>query len=146
MKDVATQLQITAVPPAVLDVVWPQVAPLLEKATNASNAYFGVDEVYNRARTGEYLLWLVLDGTTPVAALTTRITIYPKAKALCLDWIGGERMREWLPLAQKLMERYGKDNDCTHLEGYGRKAWGRWLQPHGWKPEYIAYKMDLTHG
>jgi hypothetical protein len=44
------------------------------------------------------------------------------------------------------MERYARDNGCTHIEGYGRKAWGRWLQKYGWKPAYIAYKMELTDG
>jgi hypothetical protein len=41
------------------------------------------------------------------------------------------------------MEAYARDNGCTHLEGYGRKAWGRWLQKYGWEPEYIAYRMEL---
>ena len=41
---------------------------------------------------------------------------------------------------------FAKDNNCTHLEGYGRKAWGRWLGKYGWNPEYIAYRMELNNG
>ena len=63
-----------------------------------------------------------------------------------MDWIAGERMAEWLPMAQETIERYARDNGCTHLEGYGRKAWGRALQKFGWKPDYIAYKMELKNG
>jgi hypothetical protein len=55
-------------------------------------------------------------------------------------------MAEWLPQAQRVMSKYAKDNRCTHLEGFGRKAWGRWLAKYGWKPEYIAYRMELSDG
>jgi hypothetical protein len=81
---------------------------------------------------------------TPVAALTTRID-YPNTTGLVVDWIGGAHARV-VTSGATVMERYAKDNGCTHLEGYGRKAWGRWLQRYGWEPEYIAYRMELTDG
>lgn len=146
MKDVIQQLQITVVPAPVLDVVWPQVAPMLDKAVKTTYPRYNIESIRAELNKGTLALWLVLDSATPVAAFTTRIADYPKSRGLCMDWIGGGRMAEWLPLAQPLMEQYAKDNGCTHLEGYGRKAWGRWLQKYGWEPEYIAYRMELTHG
>jgi hypothetical protein len=146
MKDTVQQLQITVVPPAVLDVVWPKAAEMLGKAVKTTRPRYNVDSLRAELDRGGLVLWLVLDGTEPVAAFTTRIAAYPESRGLCMDWIGGERMREWLPLAQPLMEMYARDNGCTHLEGYGRKAWGRWLQKYGWEPEYTAYRMELTNG
>jgi hypothetical protein len=143
MKDTVQQLQITVVPPAVLDVVWPKAAELLGKALRVSRRKYTAESIRADMDRGILALWLVFDGATPVAAFTTRIAAYPDAKGLCMDWIGGDRMKDWLPLAQPLMEAYARDNGCTHLEGYGRKAWGRWLQKYGWEPEYIAYRMEL---
>jgi len=146
MKDVVQQLQITVVPPAVVDVVWPQASAMLDKAVQTTYPRYNIESVRAELDRGTLALWLVLDSATPVAAFTTRIAAYPKSRGLCMDWIGGTRMREWLPLAQPLMEQYARDHGCTHLEGYGRKAWGRWLQRYGWEPEYIAYRMELTNG
>jgi len=143
MKDMTATLQMSVVPPAVLDVVWPQTAPLLQKAIDTTRPRYDIDSVRAGLETSDLLLWCVFDGTTPIAVMTTRIVEYPNSKALCLDWIGGERMKDWLPMAHDVMRRYGHDNGCTHLEGYGRKAWGRALQKYGWEPEYIAFRMEL---
>jgi hypothetical protein len=143
MKDTVDQLQITVVPSQVVDVVWPDAEVLLGKALSVSRRRYTMESIRDHLERGILALWLVFDGPTPVAAFTTRIAVYPAAKGLCMDWIGGGRMKDWLPLAQPLMEQYARDNGCTHLEGYGRKAWGRWLQKYGWEPEYIAYRMEL---
>lgn len=143
MKDMTATVQISVVPPAVLDIVWPQTAPLLQMAIDTTRPRYDLESVRMGLERSELLLWCVFDGTTPIAVMTTRIVEYPNSKALCLDWIGGKRMKEWLPLAHDIMRRYGHEHGCTHLEGYGRRAWGRALQKYGWEPEYIAFRMEL---
>jgi hypothetical protein len=115
MKDVVQQIQITVVPPALVDVAWPDAKEMLLRAVKATRGVYDIGSVERGLASGEFVLWLVLDGTKPIAALTTRICEYPNGRGLALDWIGGERMREWLPMAQIVMERYAKDNGCTHL-------------------------------
>jgi len=146
MKDVTTQLHMSPVPTAVLDVVWPDAKELLGMAVDATHGVYDIESIWQGLITGEYALWVVLDDGTPIAALTTRICQYPNGRGLALDWIGGKRMAEWLPMVHGVMSDYGRENGCTHLEGYGRKAWGRWLEKYGWKPIYTAYKMELTDG
>ena len=147
MKDTFNnQLMFSAVPPAVLDVVWPDVAPLLQKATDTSNNRYDLNSVHNALRTGKIALWVVMDGTTPIAALTTRVSQMPGTRALAIDWMGGTRMREWLPQVHETLSSYGKAYGCTEMHGFGRRAWLRWLAPHGWEQDYIAYRVDLTDG
>jgi hypothetical protein len=131
------------VPAQVLDIAWADVAPMLEKATNLMPNKFDVDSIKQSIESGVYTLWIVMDGTKAVAAIVTRVIEYPKRRALAMDWIGGGRMSEWLPLAQSTLERYARDNNCAHLEGYGREAWGRVLSKYNWRPEYVAYHMEL---
>lgn len=92
------------------------------------------------------MLWLVMDGSEVLAALTSRVIEYPGRRAMALDWVGGKHMRKWLPLVLNTLQKYATDCECKHIEGYGRKAWGRILQKYGWKPEYIAYRMELNNG
>tara|TARA_B100001057_G_scaffold212692_1_gene212994 strand:- start:392 stop:802 length:411 start_codon:yes stop_codon:yes gene_type:complete len=136
-------MMISAVPREVLGIVWGDVGKLLYKSVDTSNGKYSIDDLYHSINNGQYVLWIVMDKDEPVAAITTSIISYPGRKAMAMDWIGGSRMKEWLPMAMKTLSEYSRKNGCTHLEGYGRKAWGRWLSKYGWKPEYIAYRMEL---
>ena len=81
-----------------------------------------------------------------IAAFTTRLLVYPQRKALALDFVGGTRMKEWNDQLIDTMRKYANELGCSHLEGYGRKAWGRSLKKYGFYPEYIAYRMELQDG
>ena len=136
----------TAVPREALGIVWGDVVKVLNKSVETSGGKFHIDDIYRDIDNGLLGLWLVLDKKDVVAAITTRIIQYPGRRAMALDWVGGTRMAEWLPLVLSTIEEYAKESDCQHLEGYGRKAWGRYLGKYGWKPEYIAYRMELDNG
>ena len=137
---------ITSVPREGLDIVWEDVIRVLTKSIETSKGKFRIEDIYRDVESGYLGLWLIMDGRKTIAAITTRIIEYPNRKAMAMDWIGGSRMREWLPIAMKTLSKFSKENGCSHLEGYGRKAWSRWLQPYGWEPEYIAYRMELKDG
>ena len=140
------ELTFGCVPIPLVDMLWPDVEKLLTRSLDTAKGKFDLESVRTSILSGELVLWLVLDGDVPVAAITTRIIVYPRRRALALDWIGGSRMKEWLPMAMETMRAHAKRNDCEHIEGYGRKAWGRWLEKYSWKPEYVAYRMELTDG
>jgi len=140
----------TAIPREALDVVWQDVASMLAKAVATSNGKFHIDDIYRDIENGTYSLWLAIDkeleGNKVVAGITTRIIAYPNKKSLAMDWIGGNRMNEWMPFAMEKLTKFAQDCDCCALEGYGRKAWGRVLKRYNWEPDYIAYKMEIDNG
>jgi len=131
------------VPLEVVDAIWGDVVGILEKAVATAKGKFSVVDIYDRIMSQEYVLWVCTVDDKIVAAITTRLIAYPNSMGMAMDWIGGTKMKEWLPIAQDTLEKYGRFNKCSHLEGYGRKAWGRWLQKYGWEPDYIAYRMEL---
>ena len=146
MKDIPQRLMLTPVPKQFVDAIWEQVANVLRKSVATAAGKVEVNDVYDGIMSDEYVLWIVVDygiGDEIIAAITTKLIEYPQCKAMSMDWIGGTRMKEWLPMAQETISRYAKEHGCSHLEGFGRKAWGRWLEKYGWKPDYIAYKMEL---
>ena len=139
----------TAVPREAVDIVWGDVSGLLYKAIETSGGKYHIDDIYRNITEGYYNLWLIVDnkdGEKVIAALSTRIIWYPNRKAMAMDWIGGKRMMEWLPKAMEILKDYAKDCGCSHLEGYGRKAWAKVLKKYNWEPEYIAYRMEMDNG
>ena len=134
---------ISVVPREALGIVWGDVAKLMNRSVETSSGKYHIDDLYHGINRGQYVLWVIMDGNEPIAAITTSVISYPGRKAMAMDWIGGRRMKEWLPMAVETLSEYSRKNGCSHIEGYGRKAWGRWLSKYGWKPEYIAYRMEL---
>ena len=139
----------TAVPREAIDIVWGDVSSMLNKAIETSGGKYHIDDIYQHLTEGYYNLWLIIDEGKEekvIAAITTRIIQYPSKKAMAMDWIGGKRMMEWLPIAMDKLTSFAKDCDCSHLEGYGRKAWLKVLKKYNWNPEYIAYRMEINNG
>ena len=124
--------------------VWKDVEEVLKKSVNTVKNKAEMIDVLKGVFDDTYVLWVVMDeGDSIIAAFTTRLLVYPQRKALALDWVGGTRMKEWEDQLISTMRKYANDLGCSHLEGYGRKAWGRALKKYGFYPEYIAYRMEL---
>ena len=140
-------MKISLVPQEAVGSVWKDVERVLEKSVATANGKAEVIDVLNGTFDGTYVLWVVMDDDDSIiAAFTTRLIVYPRCKALALDWVGGTRMREWSDGLIETMIKYAQELGCQHLEGYGRKAWGRFLNKYGFQPEYIAYRMELENG
>ena len=139
-------MMMSAVPKEAVSAVWADVARVMNKSVDTSNGKYHIDDLFHGIQNNLYVLWVIMEEEEVIAAITTRIIEYPGKRAMAMDWIGGSKMGKWLPVAQETLERFARDNNCTHLEGYGRKAWGRWLGKYGWNPEYIAYRMEIKNG
>ena len=127
--------------------VWKDVEKVLKKSVATAQGKSETIDVLAGILTDIYVLWVVMDeDDSIVAAFTTRLIVYPQRKALVLDFVGGTRMNEWNDQLIDTMRKYANELGCSHLEGYGRKAWGRSLKKYGFYPEYIAYRMELQDG
>ena len=139
-------VRISPVRPELVDVVWPAASDMLEPATDTSAGKIGIDDVYKSVVNGELVLWMILEDGVPMAFYTTRLIEYPNRRAMAMDWVGGSGLSSWLNAALDAMEKHARANNCQHLEGFGKLAWGRILKRRGWKPEYVAYRMELDDG
>jgi hypothetical protein len=132
------------VPSKAVRHVWKDVEKVLKKSVATAQGKSETIDVLAGILTDIYVLWVVMDDDDSiVAAFTTRLLVYPQRKALALDFVGGTRMNEWNDQLIDTMRKYANELGCSHLEGYGRKAWGRSLKKYGFYPEYIAYRMEL---
>jgi len=132
------------VPSKAVRHVWKDVEKVLKKSVATAQGKSETIDVLAGILNDIYVLWVVMDeDDSIIAAFTTRLLVYPQRKALALDFVGGTRMKEWNDQLIDTMRKYANELECSHLEGYGRKAWGRSLQKYGFYPEYIAYRMEL---
>lgn len=141
-----SEVQCLAVHREHLAHIWPVVEPMLAKAVLTAPDKIAVDDILAGAHAGAYVIWVVTVDGTITAAITSRVIEYPLCRAMALDWIGGTRMKVWFGLAMRVMKEHAARNDCSHMEGYGREAWMRWIGKEGWRPEYVAFRMELDNG
>jgi hypothetical protein len=141
-----SNVQCLAVPREHLDIIWPAVEPMFAKAVGTAADKFSAAGILEGAHAGTYVVWVVTVDDTITAAVTSRIIEYPLRRAMALDWIGGSRMKVWFAHAMRVMKEHATRNDCSHMEGYGREAWMRWIGKEGWRPEYVAFRMELGNG
>ena len=137
-------MKVSLVPSKAVRHVWKDVEKILKKSVATAKDKSDTIDVLAGILNDVYVLWVVMDEEDSIiAAFTTRLLVYPQRKALALDFVGGTRMKEWNDQLIDTMRKYANELGCSHLEGYGRKAWGRSLQKYGFYPEYIAYRMEL---
>ena len=137
-------MKVSLVPQEAIGSVWKDVDGILKRAVDTVKDKSEVIDILTGIYEGMYVLWVVMNEDDKIiAAFTTRLIQYPRRKALALDWVGGTQMKEWEDQLIDTMKRYGNELGCSHLEGYGRKGWGRALKKYGFYPEYIAYRMEL---
>lgn len=142
-------MQFIPIPKDHIDSMWQHVEPIVRRAVGLTPDRIDTDDLYENAKVGAYLIWLVTEERDNIqyiqAVLTTRISQYPKTNALCIDFVAGTRMKEWLPIVMPVLEDLGKSNNCSHIEGYGRRAWKKYLNEYGWEQRHIQYEKRLDN-
>ena len=136
-------MKFLPVPVDYLDTQWQYIEPILNKAVCLSPRKIDIKDVYEASKQGAYLVWTVEDEGEIIAVITTRMVFYPKGYALALDFVGGDKMKDWIELVLSTLEAHARHNKCIHLEGFGRKAWQRFIGKFGWYPAHITYHKDL---
>jgi len=136
-------MKFLPVPVDYLDTQWQYIEPILNKAVCLSPRKIDIKDVYEASKQGAYLVWTVEDKGKIIAVITTRMVFYPKGYALALDFVGGDKMKDWIELVLSTLEAHARHNKCIHMEGFGRKAWQRFIGKFGWYPAHITYHKDL---
>jgi uncharacterized protein (DUF2126 family) len=136
-------MKFLPVPVDYLETQWQYIEPILNKAVCLSPRKIDIKDVYEASKQGAYLVWTVQDEGEIIAVITTRMVFYPKGYALALDFVGGDKMKDWIELVLSTLEAHARHNKCIHMEGFGRKAWQRFIGKFGWYPAHITYHKDL---
>lgn len=127
-----------------LSLAWPVAAPLLAPAVELSEGRYDLASVYEKLAQKFALLWLIDDDKDEtVAAFVSRIAAYPRKKLLCIDFLGGDRMPEWVGIVDATLANYARDAGLEGLEMAGRLGWTKPLGALGWRQNAVSLVKPL---
>jgi len=116
---------VTRVPSEDVEFIWSQVAPLLEKALDET---YSIKDILYGLANDRMQLFISWHDNKVESAVVTEIAQYPQSKVLRYFLAGGNNLENWLERIQKVIEKFAKKENCTHLEVAGRKGWVRKLK------------------
>ena len=139
------KLTISAVPSNLIDLVWDQVEPLIDKVVEKAPGEIVTSLVKERLLANDELLMLVSEGDKVIAAnVVTVRTLDSGVRALYIPIVGGSRMNEWMSDFLSQVELLAKDYNCTELRGLAaRKGWLSKLKPYGWEEVYTTVRYKI---
>jgi len=116
---------VTRVPSEDVEFIWSQVDPLLEKALDET---YTIEDIYKGLLNNRMQLFISWNDNKVESAVVTEIAKYPQSKTLRYFLAGGTNLENWLEKIQQVIEKFAKQENCTHLEVAGRKGWVRKLK------------------
>lgn len=105
---------------------WPVAKAMLEPAVTRGTKC-SIDQVLDDLVNRRAQLWLCVRDDIPEMALVTVLTIYPSRRVCQIAFAGGQDARFWVQHLHTI-EEFAEANDCTSVEWFGRRGWGR-LRP-----------------
>ena len=116
---------VTRVPSEDVGFIWSQIKPLLEKALDET---YTIGDIYKGLLDDRMQLFISWNDERVESAVVTEIAQYPQSKVLRYFLAGGTNLDNWLERIQKIIEKFAKQENCTHLEVAGRKGWVKKLK------------------
>jgi hypothetical protein len=132
-------VKITGVATEDLDTVFPDAAPLLEKALSNTLSLQDTKQALLR---GEMQLWIAYEDKI-ITAFITEIVDYPQRKVVRIILCGGDKLDSWVKDFLNLVEAWGKGCGAKSMEIVGRRGWVRALKKYGYNETNTVIEKEL---
>lgn len=137
-------MNVSLVPADHVDAVWDSVKGFLIPAVRVTGGRYMLFDVYAATKSGDMQLWIAFDDERDILGCeVTRVTDYPSRRVLTSLFTGGRNIRLWKDPMMGVLVRWAEDNQCTAIEGYGRKGWSKMLDSYGVKQTLILFEKDI---
>ena len=137
-------MNVSLVPENKIDDVWESVKGFLIPAIRVTSGRYMLYDVYVALKRAEMQLWIAFDDEREIIGCeVTSITDYPSRRVLTSLFTGGRNIRLWKDPMMGVLVRWAEDNECTAIEGYGRKGWLKMLDAYGVKQTLILFEKDI---
>lgn len=147
-------MNIVVIPPNLIEVVWPQVEPLMNQVINRAPEDINIEYQKEQLLTGKTWLMAVCEGKNIIAINILKVEEYETGlRVLCNPIVAGTRLNEWMEDAINVAEAIAKDYKCTKFRGFSvrglenkKDAWLRMLNSgkrKGWKAVHTLIELDI---
>jgi len=130
------------IPVNLIDVLWYQIEPHVERVVNASAGEITVESVKQRALSGRSTIVAVVKGDEIVAVNTIEVTTYDSGlRCLEIPVVGGHEAFEWGPDFLEMCNQLAVQQGCQEMRGFStRTSWLKVLKPFGWEESHFVIK------
>lgn len=138
--DSVEDYSLSIVPVPLVDVLWGQVVPHLQKVVDRSHGELTLESVKARIKNADTLLVTISRGGSIVAINTLELRIFDSGKrAMFIPITGGSELDGWMPDFLALAKTIAREHNCSELRGLAvRPGWMKKLEPHGWENVHMV--------
>lgn len=128
---------VSAVLPALVDLLWPQVINYLQDAIDRSHGETDEATTKNDVIHGDAILVVIYkESKIYGAAVVRKRTFDTGINAIFVSLLGGINMPDWIDSAYDVAKEIGKSLDCTVMYCVGRDGWEKVLKHIGFTRAY----------
>lgn len=120
---------------------WDQIEPLMQKVIPTTFGRETLESIVDKINNNEIILWVLWQDINNIQGIVcTKIIEYSNKKVFWWGFLASQdnKMRNWFPTMVKILNKYGRDNDCEYVEIVGRKGWSKELNKVGIKMSNIG--------
>ena len=114
--------KVTMVAVEILDLIWPQVLPLLEESQKWWQDYYSLEDIKNACRIGEMQMWVGIEEKKIFIMGLTSICEAPKGRYLKCVFLAGKDFKKILSCIKEI-EQWAAMRGAIRSEITGRDAW-----------------------
>jgi hypothetical protein len=125
-----------------LQTLWPQIAPLLERAVEHSDQMTTLEAEATALANKLKQLWIVInDEKQIVAAGVTSLQKFVTGKFIAnIELFGGANMKDFFDLRGEF-EKWAKEEGCEEIRFFARKGWTKFLDDYRLASYVMAKKL-----
>ncbi len=143
-----SNIQISAVLPADIFLIWKHINKFLERSCKRSNGRHTIDTVYKQLIDNHAHLWVVYDTEKDLikGCVVTNFILYPTGlKMLNILQLSGKNMEDWMEIGKYILFDWAIKNNCNGVEAVGRKGMSNWLTDEDtkWKKNNLLFEMQF---
>ena len=135
-------VNISAIPVERINEAWAYISPFIKKGLDEGLNECTMEEVKDRANSGEVLVIIVEDDEL-LCVQTYEIVQKTNKKIMNLFTTGGIKLDIYIEELLIVIEKIAKNYNCDSIYTKGRKGWERKLKGYGYNHGYTILEKKL---
>lgn len=131
-------MQVSAVAPDSLDIVWAALLPEIRKAMAGGTGVFLREEV----RAGNAQMWVIHQGEDIRAGIVVSVMDGETGRKVFIDLLAGKDMLEWVDELESLLRAFKERTGANRIEAGCRPGLAKRLMSRGWKKTAVVMELQ----
>lgn len=136
-------MNIAPVTSAQLPYIWPMVMEYIQQPLEYEAGELTPEKIFDHIDTGVFILLVVWDGNTIIAAQTCEIIDSPRGRVMNLPTTGGKDIEKWQDELADMLDKIAAEQGCISIRTRGRIGWFKKLKRNGYKPLYFIAEKRI---